>query len=189
MTTRPDVLYFAYGSNMLRARLGARTPSAVSLGRGRLQGHALAWHKPGADGSGKCDIVPQAGAHVWGVLYRMTAEDKQRLDEIEDVGRGYEDELVPIVLDDGIVETHAYRATTADPTLSPFDWYHAIVVAGAREHGLPRDYVAGIEAVWARPDPDADRRARNLALARTRREPRQAPSDDVAGRDENAPAS
>ena len=37
--------------------------------------------------------------------------------------------------------------STSDPSLTPYDWYKAFVLAGAREHGLPQDYVAALDAV------------------------------------------
>ena len=70
MTKR--IVYFAYGSNMLTARLRERTPSATPIGIGRLTGHVLSWDKRSrADGSGKCDA--EATGHerdvIWGVLF------------------------------------------------------------------------------------------------------------------------
>ena len=40
---------------------------------------------------------------------------------------------------------------TADPV--PYAWYKRLVIEGAREHGLPADYVAMLEAWPERPDP------------------------------------
>ena len=76
--TKGTVLYFAYGSNMSSERLRARTPSATSLGRARLPGYTLRWHKLGRDGSGKCDIEPSNAprAAVWGVLYEIDSAEK-----------------------------------------------------------------------------------------------------------------
>ena len=61
--------YFAYGSNMSRARLQERVPEARSLGRAQLPGFGLRWNKPGRDDSGKANIVPAEAEIVWGVLY------------------------------------------------------------------------------------------------------------------------
>jgi gamma-glutamylcyclotransferase len=47
--------------------------------------------------------------------------------------------------------------------VTPYDWYKALVIAGAREHGLPADYIAALAAAPAKPDPDKIRAARNLA--------------------------
>jgi hypothetical protein len=48
--------------------------------------------------------------------------------------------------------------------LRPYDWYHALVVSGARHHGLPEAYVERLAAVAANPDPDAGRAAKEHAL-------------------------
>ena len=67
------VLNFAYGSNMLLARIRERVPSARPLGVAVLRGHRLFWHKAGRDGSGKCDVVESndTDAAVFGVLYEI----------------------------------------------------------------------------------------------------------------------
>lgn len=44
-----------------------------------------------------------------------------------------------------------------DPACLPFDWYRDLVVAGAREHGLPPTYVEELALTPAAPDPDATR--------------------------------
>ena len=49
------MLYFAYGSNMLTARLRERMPSCKPLGIAKLPGHALRFHKRSKDQSGKCN--------------------------------------------------------------------------------------------------------------------------------------
>lgn len=57
-----------------------------------------------------------------------------------------------------------YYATNTDPSLKPWSWYKAHVMAGAREHGLPATYVAVIEGTEAAQDPDATRHAKQMAL-------------------------
>ncbi|RMD60293.1 MAG: gamma-glutamylcyclotransferase, partial [Planctomycetota bacterium] len=62
------MLYFAYGSNMSTPRLRRRVSRAVPVATARLPGCRLAFHKLGADGSGKCDACPAGRAEevVWG---------------------------------------------------------------------------------------------------------------------------
>ena len=151
--------YFAYGSNMSSERLRARVPSARARGRGRLPCHALRWHKLGRDGSGKCDVVPtdapdasdapNASDDVWGVLYDVAWTEKPALDAAEGLGVGYFEKEVRIVTDDGECLARTYRANPdrVDATLRPRDWYKDHVVRGAREHGLPADYIRALENV------------------------------------------
>ena len=57
-----------------------------------------------------------------------------------------------------------YRATRIDPDLKPFAWYLAHVLAGAREHRLPADYIAAIECLAVVDDPDPLRHASELSI-------------------------
>lgn len=66
----------------------------------------------------------------------------------------------------GAVEAWTYRALRIDRGALPYTWYKALVVAGAREHGLPPGYVDALEAVAAQDDPRPERTARNLLIVR-----------------------
>jgi hypothetical protein len=48
-----------------------------------------------------------------------------------------------------------------------YDWYKALVVAGARFHDFPAEYVAAIAATPSRPDPDPRRAQQNEDLLRS----------------------
>lgn len=161
-------LYFAYGSNLHPERLAKRAPSAVTAGVGVAPGFVLRFHKRGRDGSGKCDMVPTSRATdvVHGALYRLEAGDVAALHACEGVGRGYAVHPLRVHGADGVVDAFTYRAAPGwiDPALAPWDWYKALVLAGARYHGFAHDYVCAIEAVPSRPDPDGERAARHAAL-------------------------
>lgn len=158
-----DLLYLAYGSNLLPARLGARTPSARSLGTVELPGFRLGFHKRGSDGSAKCDLVVDGGARAYGALYALDPLEKPVLDLIEGVGSGYEE--LRIELDGyGSVFLYVAQSTYIDPSLSPFEWYHRFVLEGARYHRLPPDYLEEIASVRAIPDPDPARAAENARI-------------------------
>ena len=170
MSTSPWVVNFAYGSNMLWRRIQARVPSARPLGPAILHGHRLQWHKSGRDGSGKCDVVPttEAGHLVHGVLYEMLGAEKPALDRAEGLGTDYDEKQVEVQGRDGPVTAWVYLAMRIDPQARPYAWYKAIVLAGAREHGLPDDYVAALDAALAIDDPDAARHAAHIALTTAR---------------------
>ena len=160
------MLYFSYGSNMLEKRLRLRVPSARFIGRARLPGHRLAWHKVSKDGSGKCDIVKEPGeeSSVWGVLFTIDDGEKRLLDKAEGLGYGYDMGTVTVITSNGHVEPKTYKASNIDPTLEPFVWYHALVVAGAKEHKLPDAYIKQLEDVPTRADPDRERHRRAIAI-------------------------
>lgn len=158
---------FAYGSNMPIARLRERCPSARAIGIAELPGHELRWHKRSRDESGKCDIVATATAadvSVFGVLYEIANGEKRALDSAEGLGAGYEEIEIKVLCGGDPVTAKAYRATDTDPALRPYTWYRALVIAGAKEHGLPAPYIAGLESVPADQDPDCSRHDRNMAL-------------------------
>ena len=56
---------------------------------------------------------------------------------------------------DLLPEARWWLLLTTDPV--PFDWYCALVLEGAREHGLPEAYVAELASQRCKRDP---RRAR-----------------------------
>jgi gamma-glutamylcyclotransferase (GGCT)/AIG2-like uncharacterized protein YtfP len=162
---------FAYGSNLCSARLRARVPSARPLGVARLRGHALRFHKRGwRDGSGKADAYAtrSRGDRVWGVVFRIDPLEKPDLDRVEGLGKGYDQARRTVEGRDGRHwRAWLYRAdrSAIDAAAVPFRWYRDLVLAGAREHGLPDHYVRGLIAtVPARPDPDAARARRHRAL-------------------------
>lgn len=153
---------FAYGSNMLTARMAARAPAARLLGPALLERFALRWNKRSKDGSGKCSIEETGRREdfVWGVLYELNAADKKQLDEVEGLGRGYGERSVTVLTNGKLVGAHVYYATSTDPNSRPYDWYRELVVSGARQHGLPSEYVQSLEAVSAIKDLDEKRAAR-----------------------------
>ncbi len=165
--SQPDsFLYFAYGSNMLTRRLRERTPSARAVGVATLAGFELRWHKVSKDGSAKCDVVPGAAADacVHGVLFEIALRDKPALDLAEGIGKGYREQQVEVEAAQGAIEAWTYRATNTDPVALPYTWYKALVVAGAREHGLPAGYVHALEAAPTKDDPRPERAAQNLLI-------------------------
>jgi gamma-glutamylcyclotransferase (GGCT)/AIG2-like uncharacterized protein YtfP len=162
------MFYFAYGSNMLTARLAERVPTVRLIGRGWLAGHRLYFHLNGSDESGKCNILHTGDTNdlVHGALYELDADRLDRLHAAE--GPPYAFLELEIGTPNGPLQAATYRgrADYLDDTLVPFDWYRDFVVHGAYEHGLPGDYIAGLEAVTCQPDPDAERSAHNRRILR-----------------------
>lgn len=156
--------YFAYGSNMLSTRLRERCPSAEALRPVVLKGWKLEWHKPSKDGSSKCTIVQSTdpNAEVFGILYLIDPSDIDNLRRAEGVGGGYEE--IQVEISNEPLQVNTYRATKADQSRKPYTWYRALVVAGAREHGLSDAYVAELEAISAIEDPDRNRHEENMCL-------------------------
>jgi len=159
------VIYFAYGSNMLTARLRARIPSCEPIGTATLPGHALKFHKRSKDGSGKCNALASGERDsVTGVLFSFNPNERAKLDKAEGAGNGYNHAMVTVVNEEGRrrkVLTYLADAERVDDSLKPYAWYKDLVLAGAREHNLPTSYIAAcIEPVEAVDDPNLARGAR-----------------------------
>lgn len=115
-----------------------------------MRGYELKWHKRSKkDGSGKCDIVKAAEetSVIYGVLYAIENDEKRALDRAEGLGHGYDQAELQVFRGVEPVNAVTYVGTDIDATLKPLDWYHAYVVEGAVEHGLPAEYIARLKLI------------------------------------------
>ena len=150
-STLEGTFVFAYGSNMDSSRLRGRAPSAEAVGTTSLRMHIRRFDKKGADGSGKANVVPsKLGADaVHGVVYSIDPSDLAALDEVEvDYDRWLESFAVRGANGSARVRAHVYKAREdrCDVHLKPTRAYLAHVIRGAREHGLPVEVIAELEA-------------------------------------------
>jgi hypothetical protein len=158
--------YFGYGSNMLLKKLRSRCPSVDVIGVCRTKGYTLKFHKVSTDESGKGDMVEaKSGAdELYGIAFIIDKSDGSNLDRAEGYGQGYKKkEFFVEALDVGcVLGVGVYYATKIDSKLEPYCWYKKQVVQGARENGLPEDYIKKIEADFpCIQDHDPDRVAKN----------------------------
>jgi gamma-glutamylcyclotransferase (GGCT)/AIG2-like uncharacterized protein YtfP len=158
--------YFAYGSNLHPLRLQQRVPSACLLGVGMLRGYRLAFHKRSSDRSGKCNLIRtrRAKEAVYGALYEIHARHKPRLDMVE--GNGYRQVPFTFKLRNKHKTCFAYiaRTTHVDDELAPYDWYHRLVMAGARHVGVPGFYINHLKTWCPLADANPLRRYRHETL-------------------------
>jgi gamma-glutamylcyclotransferase len=165
---QPTFHYFAYGSNLLSARLKERTPSARVVGPAVLDRHELRWHKAAADGSGKCDVVQvdePVGRQVLGVVYQIALSEKPDLDAAETLGVGYAEREAVVQIAGSSLNAWLYYAIKIDAGSVPYDWYKALVLGGAKEHALDARYVRMLQAVQSKQDEDTLRAERHFGLA------------------------
>lgn len=157
---------FTYGSNISHRRLRARVPSARFVAVTELPAHRLRFHKSAGDGSAKCNAedTGHSGDRVMGVVYEIADAEKSDLDRHEALGFGYDEKQVELKTEQGTLHAWMYYATRINNSLKPFHWYKDHVLIGARENGLPADYIAQIEAVESIDDPKPERHARELSI-------------------------
>lgn len=151
------MLYFAYGSNLDPQQMAERCPGHKVVGMGAVHDHRLAFPLTSHDwGGGVASIVPSHGATVWGVVYDLSDEHLATLDRYESFrGPGdqhnlYERQSVFVDLtrpDDGSIprrlRAHCYFAISSNPA-PPSQRYLDAILAGARHHRLPEEYVTAL---------------------------------------------
>lgn len=134
-----QTLYFAYGSNLARRRMGERVPGARAHGRARLEGWHLVADKPGRDGSAKLNLVRESGSHVWGAVWTLREEDLSALDRFEG---GYARVAVTVTADWGPLAATTYVSALRSAETGLERGYKELLLEGAREHGLPLEWIA-----------------------------------------------
>ena len=162
--------YFGYGSNMLLKKLRSRCPSVDVIGVCRTKGYTLKFHKVShaiskknriRDISGKGDMVPSESEtdEVYGVLFSIDKSEESSLDKAEGYPKyGYDKKPIDVITIKGEkYRPVMYFANDIDPKKKPYHWYKEQVVQGAREHGLPEDYIKKIKVVESIPDQDQER--------------------------------
>ena len=157
--------YLAYGSNLHPQRLQHRVASARVIGTVGLMGWQLNFHKRGQDASAKCNIIQTGKTSdvVYGAVYEMLANERQKLDKVEGLNRGYSLGQIEIA---GWGTAFFYEAEKEhiDNKLLPFGWYKEFVMAGGRFHAFPAAYLAQIASIKAATDADAVRHQLNMAI-------------------------
>jgi gamma-glutamylcyclotransferase (GGCT)/AIG2-like uncharacterized protein YtfP len=123
-------------------------PGYRFLGAARLPDHRLELRRRSIRwGGGAVDIVPAPRDSVWGALYEVPDEALERLDGKEGAGFAYGRLEVEVLLDaDEPTAAIAYEVIEKEPEEVPATpEYAALLVAGARERGLPEAWIERLE--------------------------------------------
>lgn len=138
--------YFSYGSNLHPDRMRARVPGARVLGAARLPHARLVCNKLGRDGSAKANFEPAPASCVWGVLWTVPERGWPELDLAEG---GYE-RIEVLVEHLGVMRpAETYRSSQLTSRRVLREDYKRWMVDGAREQGLPSEWIALLEALPA----------------------------------------
>jgi cation transport regulator ChaC len=151
MAAEPDagLWYFAYGSNLHDAIFRERRAmQAQATHPGWLDGFELRFNLPVGPGErAVANIEPLPGARVWGAVYLLTTADGERLDRSEGVHFGAYRRLDVEVrqADDTTRRAFTYCSSRTRPDRKPSARYLGLMVEGARQRGLPDEYVRWLE--------------------------------------------
>ena len=129
----------------------------------RLDGFALLFLRRSTRWkAGAADVVEADGAATWGALYEVSAADLDALDAKEFAAEGgYRRRTVEVATPDG--ERHSavtYEVVSKEPReLPPKPEYVELLQRGARERGLPQEWIEVLEELprrfAQRPTPNA----------------------------------
>lgn len=142
--------YFAYGSNLCRATFVERRGMRPLATRpARLDGFRLTFDLPVGPGErGVANLLADPDASVWGVCYQLACDACEILDRTEGVHMGYYGRLdiEPITRDGLRLPAFAYHGAKRVVGRKPSARYLGLLLEGAREHGLPAEWIATLEA-------------------------------------------
>lgn len=136
------MLYFAYASNMHQAQMERWCPASRFVRPARLRGYRFVYDGFSATWDGAVgNIVTSATESVWGALYEITERDRLTLDAFEGYPRSYERREVEVEDRDGGVHVAMTYCRTGRTLGKPHPDYERIVIDGAKQCGLPDEYV------------------------------------------------
>lgn len=146
-------LYFAYGSNMDLAAMGARCPASKPVGVARLVRHRFF-----VAADGYASVIRDPRRTVWGLLWDLALADVPALDRWESLHTGlYAKSVQPVLTGQGPRRALLYVARATRPG-QPEPGYMEAVAAAAEAAGLPEAYRREL-ALWLPGERAAERPA------------------------------
>ena len=148
MSNTSELWYFAYGANMDRETLVTRrkiVPGKVEPAC--LEGYELVFDQAGIPliEPSFANLKSAAGACVHGVAYALSAKQLEELDALEG-GGAYDHIEVDLQLASGaVVSGVSYVTDDRVEGRLPSQRYMSLLLRGAREQGLPADWLARLE--------------------------------------------
>src|SRR5262249_37144468 len=125
---------------------------------GRLPGWRLVFDKPPLFpiGESYANLVEDAAARTYGVLYEARDSDLEQIDLTEGVplGNYHRIEVSVAALSNDVdtaVVAHTLVSDRRDESLCPSHRYMELVIAGAELHRLPAEHIAALRKIPSRP--------------------------------------
>lgn len=126
------MLYFGYGLNTNPEEMARRCPDARSLGHARLVNHSFRF-------SQHADVEPCDNSYVHGVLWEITEQCLQALDQLEGYPYYYNRVVSSVVLGTRTFHALVYRMQPGNPDSAPTRGYYNLICQGYRAYGVPTD--------------------------------------------------
>lgn len=136
------MLYFAFASNMNQAQMKRWCPASRFLKAVVLEGYRFVYDGLSVSWDGATgNIVQSTTESVWGALYEITERDRLTLDAFEGYPRNYDHKDVDVRDREGKIDRAMTYFRTGRALGKPHPDYERIVIDGAKECGLPDDYI------------------------------------------------
>ena len=137
-------LYFSYGSNISLEKMQKLCPQAILIGVGYLSDYQLVFTTHLEQRSrGGADVVPQADAQVWGLVYQISDAELAAMDANKFYPEIYDRIEVYIQLRDTQATTIAWTYVMQDKQKSfaqPSADYIQLLLNAAQANGFPMAY-------------------------------------------------
>jgi len=134
--------YFAYGSNMNFAEMKKRAQDSKYLKRVKLEGYKIIYDGYSLNRKGAvANIIKNMGSTVWGALFEVDDECLQSLDRYEGYPKSYQRKSLAVQDDQGNKYSAIVYLRKPLTKGKPSDKYREIVLQGARNCGLPEEYI------------------------------------------------
>jgi gamma-glutamylcyclotransferase (GGCT)/AIG2-like uncharacterized protein YtfP len=134
--------YFAYGSNMNHKQMRQRCPDAIFLKRASLKNYKFVYDGYSKTREGAvANIICSLGDQVWGGLFEVNKDNIVALDYYEDYPNSYDRKKLNVKDE----QRGNYRAIVylreGRIQGKPSKDYREIIVRGAEDCELPKDYI------------------------------------------------
>lgn len=127
-------LYVAYGSNLNKAQMKQRCPTAKFYGTGIIEGYALQFK--GRPQSAFATIAPKEGESVPVAVWEIQPRDEASLDRYEGYPSHYFKQNVPVQLGDEEIQAMVYIMNLQMKFGMPSAYYYQTVLEGYYDCGL-----------------------------------------------------
>ena len=139
----PNILYFAYGSNMDENQMAQRCPDSVLVGKAVLKDYAFC-----LDSEGVATIIPRRGSAVEGLVWNISPADEHRLDIREGVASGcYRKDSITVSMAGTPVNALVYISCRPLTREKIRHGYLQKIIYAALDHRLSDEYIEMLKGV------------------------------------------
>lgn len=122
--------YFSYGMNTNPTQMSWRCPTSKSLGKASLSGYRFEFKR-------HATIEPDINSVVYGVLWDITENDEESLDQLEGFPNYYTKKIVTLHHMGELVLAMTYMMFQDEILSTPAQSYYDMVKEGYLEHDIP----------------------------------------------------